>query len=401
MRIDIISIFPDYLAPLELSLLGRARHAGLLDIHTHDLRQWTHDRHHTVDDTPYGGGAGMVMKAEPWAEAIDSIFPDDGAGDRLTPLLIVPSPSGTPLTQPMAARLAVEPWLVLACGRYEGIDQRVIDHYSSRLRVEEVSIGDFVLNGGEVAAMVIVEAVARLLPGFMGNAESLTEESHATGGLLEYPVYTKPAVWRGREVPPVLLTGDHAKIAEWRHDQALRRTAKRRPDLLHSSESVQLSDLDTVLVVTRAERGDSPELLTLQRSCWVSEAQLNDALDIPPLMESLTDVRSGIDTWLTFVVRAEGRLVASVRARVDDDVWRIDRLMVAPDLQGRGLGRWLLEHIESKAPREARDFELFTGSRSARNLRLYRRAGYQPSLDPPPEPGVLVLRKPRPRRPAG
>lgn len=401
MRIDIISIFPDYLAPLELSLLGRARVGGLIDIRTHDLRRWTHDRHHTVDDTPYGGGAGMVMKPGPWGEAIDSVVASDAptivASAALTPLLIVPSPSGTRLTQPMAERLAAEPWLVLACGRYEGIDQRVIDHYSQQLPVEEISIGDFVLNGGEVAAMVIVEAVARLLPGFVGNAASLTEESHATGGLLEYPVYTKPALWRGRAVPSVLLSGDHGKIAAWRHEQALRRTAKRRPDLLHSSESVHLSDLGSTLLVTRATRADAPELLTLQRGCWVSEAQANDALDIPPLVESLADVRDGIETWTTFVVRAGGRLVGSARARLDEGCWRVGRLMVAPDLQGRGLGRWLLEHIEAQAPPEAHTFELLTGSRSAGNLRRYRKAGYRASSEPPPEPGVVVLRKPRRR----
>ncbi|MBA3266304.1 MAG: tRNA (guanosine(37)-N1)-methyltransferase TrmD [Nocardioidaceae bacterium] len=245
MRIDIISIFPDYLAPLELSLLGRARDDGLLDVHTHDLRRWTHDRHSTVDDTPYGGGAGMVMKAEPWGAAIDAIISEAGAQDTPTPLLIVPTPSGSLLTQDMAAQLAVKPWLVFACGRYEGIDQRVIDHFSSQIPVEEISIGDFVLAGGEVAALVIVEAAARLLPGFMGNAASLTEESHAAGGLLEYPVYTKPAVWRGREVPPVLLSGNHAKIAAWRREQALRRTASRRPDLLRRSEGMEPTDLDT------------------------------------------------------------------------------------------------------------------------------------------------------------
>lgn len=397
MQVDIISIFPDYLAPLELSLLGRARSEGLIDIRLHDLRQWTRDRHHTVDDTPYGGGAGMVMKAEPWGAAIDSILTEAGAASAgaSTPLLIVPAPSGTPLTQPMAERLAAEPWLVFACGRYEGIDQRVVDHYSERLRVEEISVGDVVLNGGEVAVMVVIEAVARLLPGFMGNAESLVEESHSSagGGLLEYPVYTKPAVWRGRPVPAVLLSGNHGRITAWRHEQALRRTTQRRPDLLHGSESVQLSDLDATLTVTRAQRSDAPELLTLQRCCWVSEAQLNDAFNLPPLVESLADVREGLDVWTTFVVRANGRLVGSVRARCDGRCWRIGRLMIAPDLQGRGLGRWLLDHIESHAPFEAESFELFTGARSAANLRRYRKAGYRPSTQPPPESGVVVLRK--------
>jgi tRNA (guanine37-N1)-methyltransferase len=242
VRIDVVSIFPAYLAPLDLSLVGKARAAGLLDVRVHDLRTWTHDRHHTVDDTPYGGGAGMVMKPEPWGEALDAITgstvsetaPEVSPGPA-PPLLVVPTPSGEPMTQHVAEELSREPWLVFACGRYEGIDQRVIDHARTRMDVREISIGDYVLNGGEVAALVIIEAVVRLLPGFMGNPESLFEESHGTGeggGLLEYPVYTKPPTWRGLEVPEVLFTGHHAQIARWRRDQALRRTAQRRPDLI-------------------------------------------------------------------------------------------------------------------------------------------------------------------------
>lgn len=225
MRIDVVSIFPTYLDALELSLAGRARTSGLLEISVHDLRDHTHDRHRTVDDTPYGGGAGMVMRPEPWGEALDAVASDDA-------VLIVPTPSGRPFTQRDAERLATQQHLVLACGRYEGIDQRVVDHAASRWRVEEISLGDFVLNGGEVAALAIIEAVVRLLPGFMGNPQSLQEESHGADGLLEYPVYTKPAVWRGLEVPAVLRSGDHGAIARWRHDQALERTAERRPDLL-------------------------------------------------------------------------------------------------------------------------------------------------------------------------
>ena len=228
MRIDVVSIFPDYLAPLNLSLVGKAQDSGLLEVRVHDLRRWTHDRHHTVDDTPYGGGAGMVMKPEPWGEALDEI------ADTST-TLVVPTPSGEPLTQHLAEELSTKPWLVFACGRYEGIDQRVVDHARTRMEVREISIGDYVLNGGEVAALVMIEAVVRLLPGFMGNPESLFEESHGTGaggGLLEYPVYTKPPTWRGLDVPEVLFSGHHAQIARWRRDQALRRTADRRPDLL-------------------------------------------------------------------------------------------------------------------------------------------------------------------------
>ena len=237
MKIDIVTIFPDYLAgPLRVSLLGRAVERGLLEVRLHDLRQWTHDRHRTVDDTPYGGGAGMVMRPEPWGEALDAVAPPGGPSPRL----VMPTPAGRPFTQALAVELAAEPWLVLACGRYEGIDQRVVEHAASRMRVDEVSLGDYVLAGGEAAALVIVEAVARLLPGFLGNPESLTEESHA-GGLLEYPVYTRPPEWRGLEVPDVLLSGDHGAVARWRRDRSLRRTTERRPDLLAAAD---LTDRD-------------------------------------------------------------------------------------------------------------------------------------------------------------
>ncbi|HSJ21218.1 MAG TPA: tRNA (guanosine(37)-N1)-methyltransferase TrmD [Nocardioidaceae bacterium] len=244
MRIDAVSIFPDYLSPLSLSLAGKAQAAGLLEVHVHDLRRWTHDRHRTVDDTPYGGGAGMVMKPEPWGEALDEISAA-AAGD---PLLLVPTPSGERLTQSMAEDLSREPWLVFACGRYEGIDERVVDHYRGRMRVREVSIGDYVLNGGEVATLVVVEAVVRLLPGFMGNPESLAEESHGGDGLLEYPVYTKPPRWRGLDVPEVLLSGHHGQIARWRRDQALRRTAERRPDLIARLPADVLDERDRTVL---------------------------------------------------------------------------------------------------------------------------------------------------------
>jgi tRNA (guanine37-N1)-methyltransferase len=234
MRIDIVTIFPEYLAPLELSLIGRARARGLIDVAVHDLRDFTQDRHRTVDGPPYGGGAGMVMRPEPWGAALDHVEALGGqvlGAQSPVPHLLVPSPSGIRFDQPMAHRLATEPWLVLACGRYEGIDERVLDEAATRWPVTPVSLGDYVLNGGEVAALAVVEAVARLLPGVLGNADSLVEESHE-GGLLEYPVYTKPAVWRGHEVPAVLLSGDHGAVARWRGSERLRRTSTRRPDLL-------------------------------------------------------------------------------------------------------------------------------------------------------------------------
>ena len=229
MRVDVVSIFPEYLAPLRLSLAGKAQDSGVLDVRVHDLRDWTHDRHRTVDDTPYGGGAGMVMRPEPWGLALDEVVPGGGAR------LVVPTPAGRPFTQRLAHELAAEPWLVFGCGRYEGIDQRVVEWASGRMPVDEVSIGDYVLAGGEAAVLVIVEAVARLLPGFLGNPDSLAEESHA-GGLLEYPVYTRPPSWHGLEVPGVLLSGDHGAVARWRRDESLRRTAARRPDLLAGAD---------------------------------------------------------------------------------------------------------------------------------------------------------------------
>ncbi|WP_243075037.1 tRNA (guanosine(37)-N1)-methyltransferase TrmD [Microbacterium sp. SS28] len=224
MRIDIVTIFPAFFDVLDVSLIGKARGRGILDLRVHDLRDSTHDRHRTVDDTPYGGGAGMVMKPEPWGEALDGVLSEDA-------LLIVPSPAGELFTQRLAREFALEQQLVFACGRYEGIDQRVIDHYASRGRVRSVSLGDYVLNGGEVAAMAMIEAVSRLVPGVVGNPESLVEESHEDG-MLEYPSYTKPPVWRELEVPAILLSGNHGAIAEWRRAQSLERTRERRPDLL-------------------------------------------------------------------------------------------------------------------------------------------------------------------------
>ncbi len=248
MRLDIVSIFPDYFSPLSLSLVGKAAASGIISVAVHDLRSWTHDRHRTVDDTPYGGGAGMVMKPDPWGECLDDLLAGDSsartdpppaggtpAGSRSAPTaLIVPTPSGVPFTQRMAAELSAYGRLIFACGRYEGIDHRVIDHASTRIEVREVSIGDYVLNGGEVAALAMIEAIVRLIPGVLGNPESLVEESHSPGhdGLLEYPVYTKPPTWRGLEVPEVLLSGHHERVAQWRRDRARELTRERRPDLL-------------------------------------------------------------------------------------------------------------------------------------------------------------------------
>ncbi len=374
MRIDVVSIFPDYLAPLGLSLAGKARDKGLLDIGVHDLRRWTRDRHRTVDDTPYGGGAGMVMKPEPWGAALDEL---------LTPgaTLVVPTPAGTPFTQATAGELAGHAHLVFACGRYEGIDQRVLDDAAGRAEVREISIGDYVLNGGEVAALVIIETVARLLPGFMGNPASLLEESHEDG-LLEYPVYTKPASWRGRDVPDVLLSGDHAAIAAWRHAAAVRRTVERRPDLAHASATAGPGDTEVALAV----RGDLGEIQTLQWACF--DPRLREPLDV--LTADVLEATS-------FVMRAGGRLVGMVGCRLLEDgtVWHIGLLMVAPDLRGRGLGRFLLEHAERAAPGTVTTYRLFTDADKRENQRLYRRAGYTTRGTRPDHPDVVVMTKRR------
>jgi tRNA (guanine37-N1)-methyltransferase len=384
MRIDVVTIFPDYLAPLELSLAGKARDKGLIDVRVHDLRAWTHDRHHTVDDTPYGGGAGMVMKPEPWGEALDSLIGDD------RPTVVFTTPSGQPFTQAVARELATHDRIVFACGRYEGIDQRVLDDVATRAEVREISLGDYVLNGGEVAALAITEAVVRLVPGFMGNAASLVEESHTLSdsgaSLLEYPVYTKPASWRGHDVPPVLLSGDHAAIAAWRREQSVRRTAERRPDLAHPS--VLLGDVEIRLV----EPSDAGELFVLQRACWVQEEQDNPGVRIPALHETYDDLRTWIARDTVLVARSGGRLVGAVRASLhDEQTWDIGRLMVAPDLAGRGLGRTLLERIEAAAPPGVTMYSLFTGAGSLRNQRIYKKAGYR--LRGEVEPGVVRMTK--------
>ena len=284
MRIDVVSIFPEYLAALDLSLIGKARQDGVLDVRVHDLRSFTTDRHRTVDDTPYGGGAGMVMKAEPWALALEAVLADaspagaadaaggapaahDGTADappgdgpatvgstdsassagtpsaRRRPTLVVPSPAGAVFDQAMAYEFAELDHLVFACGRYEGIDERAIDWARGPFDVRPVSLGDYVLNGGEVAVLAMVEAVGRLIPGVVGNPESLLEESHADG-LLEYPVYTKPSSWRGRDIPEVLLSGNHARIAQWRRLEQFHRTADRRPDLLAAVDTATLTKAD-------------------------------------------------------------------------------------------------------------------------------------------------------------
>ena len=283
MRYDVVTIFPEYLEPLKLSLLGKAREKGLVDLHLHDLREYTFDRHRTVDDTPYGGGAGMVMKAEPWGLALDEVLAasplkaaaedaSEGAkseGDEpeadTRPLLIVPSPAGAVFDQAMAYKLAEEKHIVFAPARYEGIDERVLDWAQESFRVMPVSLGDYVLYGGEVAVMAMIEAITRLIPGAMGNPASLEEESH-TGGLLEYPVYTKPAVWRDREVPEVLLSGNHGAIARWRRDRQIERTLERRPDLLEAYPVEQWDKKDRRFLAERGVHFANPAKVAQKKS---------------------------------------------------------------------------------------------------------------------------------------
>ncbi|MFJ9418304.1 MULTISPECIES: tRNA (guanosine(37)-N1)-methyltransferase TrmD [unclassified Streptomyces] len=243
MRLDVVTIFPEYLEPLNVSLVGKARARGQLDVRIHDLREWAHDKHNTVDDTPYGGGPGMVMKPDPWGEALDEIL---ASGDG-QPIMVVPTPSGVPFTQQLAVELSEAPWLVFTPARYEGIDRRVIEEYGDRLDVREVSIGDYVLAGGEAPVLVMVEAIARLLPGVLGNAASHQDDSFAPGAmadLLEGPVYTKPPEWRGRTIPDVLVSGHHGKIARWRRDEAFRRTDLNRPDLIERADPAAFDKKD-------------------------------------------------------------------------------------------------------------------------------------------------------------
>ncbi|WP_111835995.1 tRNA (guanosine(37)-N1)-methyltransferase TrmD [Actinomyces bovis] len=269
MRLDVVTIFPDYLRVLDLSLIGKAATTGLIDLRIHDLRDWAHDRHRTVDDTPLGGGAGMVMKADVWGQALDAVLGETAqSGQRQ--VLVVPTPAGEVFTQRTAEDLAQADQIVFACGRYEGIDARVAEHYrSTGLEVRELSIGDYVLNGGEVATLVMVEAISRLQPGVLGNPESVVEESHSSAGLLEYPVYTRPVQWRGQDLAvsePVLLSGDHARIARTRRNQAIVRTAARRPDLIRALEPSSLDAADRAVLASHgwAVPANSPHPVPVQ-----------------------------------------------------------------------------------------------------------------------------------------
>ncbi|PRW62538.1 tRNA (guanosine(37)-N1)-methyltransferase TrmD [Actinopolyspora mortivallis] len=254
MRIDVVTIFPEYLAPVREALLGKAIERGRISVSVHDLRDWTHDVHRSVDDSPYGGGPGMVMKPTVWGEALDSVCVE-GEG---RPRLVVPTPAGRPFDQETARRWSGEGHLVFACGRYEGIDQRVVEDAARRMPVEEVSIGDYVLVGGEVAALVMIEAVARLVPGVLGNPASAQQDSFSDG-LLEGPCYTRPETWRGLSVPEVLLSGDHAAVSRWQRDRGIERTVRRRPDLIERLSAECLDEHDRAVLARSQEAEQLPE----------------------------------------------------------------------------------------------------------------------------------------------
>lgn len=411
MRIDLISIFPQYFSALDLSLMGKARASGQLDIRVHDLRDWTHDHHRTVDDTPYGGGAGMVMKPDVWGEALDQII-----GDSPHCVLAIPTPSGIPLTQKKAEELSSFERIVVACGRYEGIDQRVSEHYRSQgLVVEEFSIGDYVLNGGEVAALVLVEAVGRLVDGVIGNPDSLVEESHSGIGLLEYPVYTKPLDWRGHEVPPVLVSGDHAKIERWRSDRALEKTTRRRPDIISRIAPEQLSTRDREVVAANGillcEQGTrSVEI----RSAALDEAEAISELasrtfplavpDILPAEAAQDFVRTGLNPKVIsgyladpnarcYVAESQGQLVAyslvflnapkdmprgNGKYPLDEHAAYLSKCYVDLAFHGSGIAGAMLEYTVQHVREEgATQIVLGTHIYNERAQRFYRKHGFK------------------------
>ena len=415
MRIDLLSIFPQYFAALDLSLMGKARQSGQLDIHVHDLRSWTHDRHRTVDDTPYGGGAGMVMRPDVWGEALDTVI---GAEPEKC-VLAIPTPSGIPFNQKKAEELSHFDRIIVACGRYEGIDQRVADHYRDRgIVVEEFSIGDYVLNGGEVAALVLVEAVGRLIDGVIGNPDSLVEESHSGIGLLEYPVYTKPQEWREHQVPDVLMSGDHAKIDRWRLDRSLERTAQRRPDIVariarSSADQLNTRDREVLAengvlmregrvapVEIRAARPDEAERISELASLTFPmappdfipeedvQAFISDGLNPQVFEEYLADPNARC-----FLAESEGQLIAYTliflnspkemprgngKYPLDDHAAYLSKCYAREEVHGTGIAGAILEHTIRIAREEgASQIVLGTHIYNERAQRFYRKHGFK------------------------
>ena len=388
-RIDVVTIFPGYLAPLELSLVGKARAAGLLTVDVHDLRSWTSDRHRTVDDTPFGGGAGMVMRPDVWGQALDEVLAT-GAGASQT--VLIPTPAGEPFSQATAEELALlvcaGGQLAVACGRYEGIDARVGEHYAhtGEVTVREVSIGDYVLNGGEVAALVIIEAIARLLPGVIGNPDSLVEESHGSAGLLEYPVYTKPPHWRGQDVPEVLLSGDHGRIARWRRRRAVDRTAQRRPDLIEALGPAQVRPARAVDAEALAEVAARTFPLACPPSVTAADAAefVAEHLGAEQFRRYLRDRRRHV-----LVVEVAGAVVGytmlvigaaqseQVRQAAPHAGGELSKCYVLEDFHGHGLAAMLLRETLTVATQAGLDAVwLGVNQANERAQRFYRKHGF-------------------------
>lgn len=430
MRIDLVSIFPAYFHALELSLMGKAREAGLFEVHVHDLRDWTTDRHRTVDDTPFGGGAGMVMRPDVWGRALDDVLGVDLANQEqlhgvldapARRVLAIPTPSGVPLTQSAAHDLTSADQLVVACGRYEGIDQRVADHYREQeYEVFEYSIGDYVLNGGEVAALVLVEAVGRLLDGVVGNPRSLVEESHGHEGLLEYPSYTKPRQWRNLEVPAVLLSGDHGAIAQWRRERCLVRTAHRRPDLLDHLDPLTMPTHDLEILagagyvlrprrarinirlarVDEAEEISALAAATFPAACpehlpqeaidrFIAEhlnadefaRMLANPKEYRILVARLAEGdRRAIGYTLTILGGPDGMPRDMVRpGRIQSDAAYLSKCYVDADWRGSGVAGALLERAVADVARIGRNPQVVLGTNvgNARAIRFYRKHGFK------------------------
>lgn len=387
-QVDILTIFPEYLGPLELSLVGAARRKGIVDIGVHDLRDWATGRHRTVDDTPFGGGAGMVMRPDVWGEALDDVL-DDDASRRI---LLLPTPAGVRFTQRDAEELAGAlldgSQLVIACGRYEGIDSRVAEHYASRddVDVREISLGDYVLNGGEVAAIAVVEAVVRLIPGVLGNPASVIEESHSEEGLLEHPVYTQPASWRGHDVPEILRSGDHPRIARWRRAQAVARTVDRRPDLLRARG----------VLVRAARRTDAADLAELAAATFPAASPADvDAADIQAYIEAhlspkafrgyLTDSRrwvliaeiAGVPVGYSMTVAGEPEapIAAAVPTRPTAE---LNKFYLLAEHRGTGAAASLMiASLDAARERGLPGLWLGVNARNTRAKAFYRRHGFE------------------------
>lgn len=431
MRFDIISVFPEFFSVLDLSLVGKARERGLIAVQAHDLRDWTTDVHRSVDDAPFGGGAGMVMKPDVWAKAIDDVVAGATgetpgiAEEESKIVLAIPTPAGDVLTQADCWELADADHLIIACGRYEGIDARLAEHYrGAGVRVFEYSIGDFVLNGGEVAAIALVEAVARLVPGMVGNPDSLREESHGEHGLLEYPIYTRPVDFRGLAVPEVLTSGDHGRIARWRRNRALERTAARRPDMIAALTSDQLDNEDRKklvglgwvtttdgsvnVVVDEALPEEAPEVSELAGRLFphacppgtkrqdidsfvannLSEEDFTHFIADPNHIVLVARVGSEIAGYSMSIVPEDGEVEegAPVEALLDGVARRgplvyLSKMYLEPHWRGTGvfdiLMRETLGYIAANAGGEEPYVWLGTNVANKRAIRAYERAGFQ------------------------